>query len=67
MDITEATPAQLIEELLGREEFDGAVITATLGTGSQRDAAAVEFTPSIAQHWREAELLTRARERVETP
>jgi hypothetical protein len=65
--LSEATNEQLIAELLGREDFDGAVVTATLGEGQHYDAASVQFTASIGPAWRRAELLTRAKESVERP
>lgn len=48
MDISAATPAELADELLSREDFYGAVVTVEPGTGGELDQATAEFSATLS-------------------
>ncbi len=64
-ELSESSDQEIIDELLSRETFDGAVVVADLGEGAERDQATAEFSTGIVGHLRQADILHVARERIE--
>ena len=70
-ELSESTDEEIIDELLANATVDDhtvvyGVLTATLGTGGERDQATAEFNETIIDR-RQIDLLTLAREALERP
>lgn len=66
-ELSESATAEIEVELLGRQDFDGAIVVATLGEDATYDAADVYFSTVVdaGPLWRALELLTAAKARRE--